>query len=271
MRQSWETMTSVSAGHIILTPTQPVGSGRPQRESNPGAPHQESRALPTELPRPPSYTGLTHLTNVSFSTVTDLCLKFEVCVYHQASLVYGAGCRLLRVWPPGDRDEDLLLTRSHALYRLSYRAPRRTQDLHIWQMYRSRLWQTLSQVWGMCLSSGISRLRRWLSPPQSLTTRWPGRRPVVDQESRALPTELPRPPSYTGLTHLTNVSFSTVTDLCLKFEVCVYHQASLVYGAGCRLLRVWPPGDRDEDLLLVGEPAYVSFMEWTGSPQPYII
>ena len=46
-------MTSVSAGHIILTPTQPVGSGRPQRESNPGPPHQEPRALPTELPRPP--------------------------------------------------------------------------------------------------------------------------------------------------------------------------------------------------------------------------
>ena len=46
-------MTSVSAGHIILTPTQPVGSGRPQRESNPGPPHQESRALPTELPGPP--------------------------------------------------------------------------------------------------------------------------------------------------------------------------------------------------------------------------
>ena len=42
-------MTSVSAGHIILTPTQPVGSGRPQRESNPGPPNQESRALPTEL------------------------------------------------------------------------------------------------------------------------------------------------------------------------------------------------------------------------------
>ena len=52
-RQSWETMTSVSASHIIPTPTQPVGSGRPQRESNPGPPHQESRALPTELPRPP--------------------------------------------------------------------------------------------------------------------------------------------------------------------------------------------------------------------------
>ena len=57
MRQSWETMTSVSAGHIILTPTQPVGSGRPQRGSNPEPPHQESRALPTELPRPPNGLG----------------------------------------------------------------------------------------------------------------------------------------------------------------------------------------------------------------------
>ena len=46
-------MTSVSAGHIILTPTQPVGSGRPRRESNPEPPHQKSRALSTELPRPP--------------------------------------------------------------------------------------------------------------------------------------------------------------------------------------------------------------------------
>ena len=52
MRQSWETMTSVSAGHIILTPTQPVGSGRPQRESSPGPPHQESRALPQSYRAP---------------------------------------------------------------------------------------------------------------------------------------------------------------------------------------------------------------------------
>ena len=44
MRQSWETMTSVSAGHVILTLTQPAGSGRPLRESNPGSPHQVSRA-----------------------------------------------------------------------------------------------------------------------------------------------------------------------------------------------------------------------------------
>ena len=46
-------MTSVSAGHIILTPTQPVGSGRPQQGSNPGPPNQESRTLPTELRRSP--------------------------------------------------------------------------------------------------------------------------------------------------------------------------------------------------------------------------
>ena len=52
MKQSWETKTSVSAGHIILTPIQPVGRGRPQRESNPGPPHQELRALPTEPPHP---------------------------------------------------------------------------------------------------------------------------------------------------------------------------------------------------------------------------
>ena len=30
MRQSWETVTAVSAGHIILTLTQPVGSERPR-------------------------------------------------------------------------------------------------------------------------------------------------------------------------------------------------------------------------------------------------
>ena len=50
-RQSGETMASVSSCHIILT--QPVGSERPQRGSNPGPPDQESSALPTELLRPP--------------------------------------------------------------------------------------------------------------------------------------------------------------------------------------------------------------------------
>ena len=61
MRQSWETMNSVSAGHILLTPIHPVGRGRPQRESNPGPPHQESGALSTELiPPPPQYLELTY-------------------------------------------------------------------------------------------------------------------------------------------------------------------------------------------------------------------
>ena len=45
-------MTSVSAGHIILTPTQPVGGWRPKRESNPGPPHQESRAQPQSCRAP---------------------------------------------------------------------------------------------------------------------------------------------------------------------------------------------------------------------------
>ena len=52
MRQRGQTMTSVSAGHIILTTTQPIGRRRPQRESNPGPPLQmQSRALPTKLPK----------------------------------------------------------------------------------------------------------------------------------------------------------------------------------------------------------------------------
>ena len=46
-------MTSVSAGHIILTLTQPVGSGRPQRESNPGLSSPGVARSTVELPRPP--------------------------------------------------------------------------------------------------------------------------------------------------------------------------------------------------------------------------
>ena len=52
-RDCGETMTSVSAGHIILTPTQQVGSGRSQRGFYPGPPHLELRALLSELPPPP--------------------------------------------------------------------------------------------------------------------------------------------------------------------------------------------------------------------------
>ena len=66
MRQTWETMTSVSAGHIILTPTQPVGSGRPQRESNPGPPHQEQR-----------------ITSAACINLGKVITGFEWCRYHQ--------------------------------------------------------------------------------------------------------------------------------------------------------------------------------------------
>ena len=53
MRQGGEIITSVSAVHIILTPTQTVRSRYPLWESNPGPPHQESHALPTDLPGAP--------------------------------------------------------------------------------------------------------------------------------------------------------------------------------------------------------------------------
>ena len=87
MRQSWETMTSVSAGHIILTPTQPVRSGQPQQESNPAPPHQESLALPTELPRPP--------------------LKWRSC---RRIFISSAACTLDRA---GRGDHDFCLSQSH--------------------------------------------------------------------------------------------------------------------------------------------------------------
>ena len=91
MRQCWETMTSFSAGHIILTPTQPVGSGggggggSAQRGSNPGPPHQESRALPTELPRPPHVGADDESFNKSCiflifrADSEDVCVVFALC------------------------------------------------------------------------------------------------------------------------------------------------------------------------------------------------
>ena len=67
MRQSCETMGFVSAGHTILTPTQPEGGGWPLRESNPGPPNQKSRALPTELPHfPVKFTD-----SVKFNCLTN--------------------------------------------------------------------------------------------------------------------------------------------------------------------------------------------------------
>ena len=46
---SGETMTSVSSGHIILTPTQPVSSLRPEQGSNLIPSGEKSGAVPTEL------------------------------------------------------------------------------------------------------------------------------------------------------------------------------------------------------------------------------
>ena len=72
-------MTYVSAGHIILTPTQPVGSRLPQSEWNPGPPHQESRALSTELPRPPLIHGVhSFVFFIRFNTIEDYPLRENV-------------------------------------------------------------------------------------------------------------------------------------------------------------------------------------------------
>ena len=77
MRQSWETMTSVSADYIILTPTQLVGRGRPLQESNPGLPHQESHALPL------SYCAPLVLEVVCIIVLEVVCIiVLEVGGYH---------------------------------------------------------------------------------------------------------------------------------------------------------------------------------------------
>ena len=73
-RQSGETMTSVSAGHIIRTPTQPVRSGRPQRGSNPGSPHQESRP-------PPHLRTVPNISRVHFMLVV-----FSICNHTSLSI-----------------------------------------------------------------------------------------------------------------------------------------------------------------------------------------
>ena len=80
-------MTSVSAGHIILTPTQPVGSGRPQRKSKPRPPHQESRALPLSY-RAPHCLGHPYLissTTGSFFMLLDCTCARQVKgkIYHR--------------------------------------------------------------------------------------------------------------------------------------------------------------------------------------------
>ena len=102
-------MTSVSAGHIILTPTEPVGSGRSQRESNPGPFHKESRALPTELPPPPPRMNQTGIACLAYSLSAKdtpvmiacgvFCLPFtESCSTHQQKPLSGQTIRPIRVF-----------------------------------------------------------------------------------------------------------------------------------------------------------------------------
>ena len=88
-RQSGEIMTSVSAGHIILTPTQPVGSGWPQRGSNSRPPHQESRALSTELPHlppPPFSSRESKLQSRNVIIIPQIyiptCISFDTAASH---------------------------------------------------------------------------------------------------------------------------------------------------------------------------------------------
>ena len=71
----------------LLTPTQPVGSGRPQPQSNSGPPYQESRALPTELshphprPLPPGFKGWVRILGVRISLLTDSFQNFNAMHY----------------------------------------------------------------------------------------------------------------------------------------------------------------------------------------------
>ena len=84
-------MTSVSAGHIILTPAQSVGSGRPQRRLNSGIPHKESRALPTELPPPLPPLKRGGLTRCRTVEQKSLCIVIRILT-HSALLTGNIAC-----------------------------------------------------------------------------------------------------------------------------------------------------------------------------------
>ena len=86
-RDGGETRTSVSAGHIILAPTQLViGSGRPQRGSNPGHPHRESRALPTELPPPPTHTHTPFPNEAQTTIISKFHKSIQATIFLSAPL-----------------------------------------------------------------------------------------------------------------------------------------------------------------------------------------
>ena len=81
-------MTSVSAGHIIQTPTQPVGSGRPQRESNPVPPHQESRALPQSY-RAPLFSRQLRNAELKYSAFDRELLGVHLAIRHFGFMLEG--------------------------------------------------------------------------------------------------------------------------------------------------------------------------------------
>ena len=73
-------LLSVSAGHIILTPTQPVESGWSQRQFNPRPPHQESRTLPTKLPRPLASGNIPRCQNFYQSSLFETQVQNRCCI-----------------------------------------------------------------------------------------------------------------------------------------------------------------------------------------------
>ena len=74
MRQSWETMTSVSAGRIILTSTQPVGSGNRTRYLL-----TRSRALYRLSYRAPSFATIAGLSDrCRWILATELFNSFKM-------------------------------------------------------------------------------------------------------------------------------------------------------------------------------------------------
>ena len=77
-RERVETMTSVSAGHIILTPTQPVGSGRPQGD--------QTQDL---LPRSRVLYQLSYRASLIFIQTASLDVgkisTVTVCLHHHSS------------------------------------------------------------------------------------------------------------------------------------------------------------------------------------------
>ena len=91
-RQSGETMTAVSAGHILLIPIQPVGSMWPQQGSKPGP---LTRSLSYRPPTPTPPRAQTAQNNDEYIIVLLLYLYLKIML-----LPYSANLR----WNPESID-----------------------------------------------------------------------------------------------------------------------------------------------------------------------